>query len=219
MFLLSALFLGGLEQIFIKTGFWLKMKDMNIKERALIIFASILLIGVFLFPIWRIDLNAPQYPEGIGLRIWVNKITGANDFDLQNINKLNHYIGMKKIIPEAIPELKIMPFLIGFLILFGLVAAFLKKKSLVMVWISTIVMMMIIGLYDFYIWGYDYGHDLNPEAPIKIPGMVYQPPLIGSKQLLNMNSVSLPDIGAYLIGISLLIAVFVLINRKFIKGK
>ncbi|MBU1095113.1 MAG: hypothetical protein KKB34_01420 [Bacteroidetes bacterium] len=192
---------------------------MNIKERALIIFASILLIGVFLFPIWRIDLNAPQYPEGIGLRIWVNKITGANDFDLQNINKLNHYIGMKKIIPEAIPELKIMPFLIGFLILFGLVAAFLKKKSLVMVWISTIVMMMIIGLYDFYIWGYDYGHDLNPEAPIKIPGMVYQPPLIGSKQLLNMNSVSLPDIGAYLIGISLLIAVFVLINRKFIKGK
>ena len=195
------------------------MKDMNIKERALIIFASILLIGVFLFPIWRIDLNAPQYPEGIGLRIWVNKITGANDFDLQNINKLNHYIGMKKIIPEAIPELKIMPFLIGFLILFGLVAAFLKKKSLVMVWISTIVMMMIIGLYDFYIWGYDYGHDLNPEAPIKIPGMVYQPPLIGSKQLLNMNSVSLPDIGAYLIGISLLIGVFVLLNRKFIKGK
>ena len=195
------------------------MKDMNIKERALIIFASILLIGVFLFPIWRIDLNAPQYPEGIGLRVWVNKITGANDFDLQNINKLNHYIGMKKIIPEAIPELKIMPFLIGFLILFGLVAAFLKKKSLVMVWISTIVMMMIIGLYDFYIWGYDYGHDLNPEAPIKIPGMVYQPPLIGSKQLLNMNSVSLPDIGAYLIGISLLIGVFVLLNRKFIKGK
>ena len=195
------------------------MKDMNIKERALIIFASILLIGVFFFPIWRIDLNAPQYPEGIGLRIWVNKITGANDFDLQNINKLNHYIGMKKIIPEAIPELKIMPFLIGFLILFGLVAAFLKKKSLVMVWISTIVMMMIIGLYDFYIWGYDYGHDLNPEAPIKIPGMVYQPPLIGSKQLLNMNSVSLPDIGAYLIGISLLIGVFVLLNRKFIKGK
>jgi copper chaperone NosL len=126
---------------------------------------------------------------------------------------------MKKIIPEAIPELKIMPFLIGFLILFGLVAAFLKKKSLVMVWISTIVMMMIIGLYDFYIWGYDYGHDLNPEAPIKIPGMVYQPPLIGSKQLLNMNSVSLPDIGAYLIGISLLIGVFVLLNRKFIKGK
>ncbi|PKL87902.1 MAG: hypothetical protein CVV23_13145, partial [Ignavibacteriae bacterium HGW-Ignavibacteriae-2] len=91
------MFLGGLEQIFIKTGFWLKMKDMNIKERALIIFASILLIGVFFFPIWRIDLNAPQYPEGIGLRIWVNKITGANDFDLQNINKLNHYIGMKKI--------------------------------------------------------------------------------------------------------------------------
>ncbi len=38
-------------------------------------FASLILLLVFLFPIWKIDLSAPQYPEGLGLRIWVNQIT------------------------------------------------------------------------------------------------------------------------------------------------
>jgi copper chaperone NosL len=61
-------------------------------SRILILFSSFLLIGVFFFPIWKIDLQAPQYPEGIGLRIWVNQISGFKEFDLKNINGLNHYI-------------------------------------------------------------------------------------------------------------------------------
>lgn len=38
--------------------------------------------------------------------------------------------------------------------------------------------MGLIGFVDFYLWEYDYGHNLNPKAPIKIPGQSYQPPLI-----------------------------------------
>ena len=57
-------------------------------------------------------------------------------------------------------------------------------------------------------WGYNYGHQLNPDAPIKIPGMAYQPPLIGSKQLLNINAVSLPSIGTIIILISILLTAF-----------
>ena len=76
----------------------------------------------FLFPLWYIDLEAPQYPEGIGLEIWINQIVGQNPHDLANINGLNHYIGMKEIEPESIPELKIMPYLMIFMMLFGLIA-------------------------------------------------------------------------------------------------
>lgn len=187
---------------------------MNKKERLQTIIAALILIGVFLFPIWKIDLQAPQYPEGIGLRIWVNQITGFNEFDLNNINKLNHYIGMKEIVPSSIPELKIMPYIVLFLIAFGILVSILKNKRFLTIWLSLIIILMIAGLYDFYIWGYDYGHNLNPNAPIKVPGMSYQPPLLGSKQLLNMKSISLPDIGSYFIGISFLLGSYVLFNKK-----
>ena len=62
--------------------------------------ASLLLLAVYVLPLWRIKLIAPQYPEGLGLQIWVNQITGFKPGDLNNINGLNHYIGMRAIEPD-----------------------------------------------------------------------------------------------------------------------
>lgn len=184
-------------------------------SKKILFFSSIILVLVYFFPIWSIDLQAPQYPEGLGLKIWVHQISGQKEFDLQNINGLNHYIGMKPIKPEDIPELKIMPFLIGFLILFGLFNAIWGNRKTVRIWIILFILLGAIGLYDFYIWEYNYGHNLNPDAPIKVPGMTYQPPLIGSKQLLNIKAVSLPDIASYIILISILLAVIAIyIDKK-----
>jgi len=154
---------------------------MKKKSKILIVIASLLLLLTFLFPLWKIDLQAPQYPEGLGLNIWVNQITGLNENDVDRINGLNHYIGMKAITPDDIPELQYMPYIIVFMVLFGLTIAFTGKRKLLYVWLGLFVVLAIIGLYDFYMWGYDYGHNLNPDAPIKVPGMTYQPPLFGSK--------------------------------------
>jgi copper chaperone NosL len=188
---------------------------MKTQSKIIIIFASLLLILSFLFPIWYIDLEAPQYPEGIGLEIWLNKITGQKPHDLNNINGLNHYIGMKEIVPDAIPELKIMPFIIIFLILFGLVSGISGKRYMVYLWIVLFFVIAAVGLYDFYMWEYDYGHNLNPHAAIKIPGMAYQPPLIGSKMLLNFNAISMPHIGSWILVLSVVLAVVALyLDRK-----
>ena len=192
---------------------------MKKKSRILIIVGAILLGLTFLFPLWHIDLEAPQYPEGIGLEIWINKITGQKPNDLQNINGLNHYIGMKKIEPDDIPELKIMPYIIAFLILFGLISAIVGKRFLVYTWIGLFIILGSIGLYDFYMWEYDYGHNLNPHAAIKIPGMVYQPPLIGSKMLLNFNAISMPDISFYILVVVVVMAAFALYIDKRKKGE
>lgn len=148
-------------------------------------------------------MEAPQYPEGMGMNITVDNITGKQPHDLDNINGLNHYIGMKAITPESIPELKIMPYIFGFLIISGLGIAFLGNRKWIIVWLGLFVLLAIAGLVDFYLWGYDYGHNLNPNAPIKIPGMSYQPPLFGSKQLLNINATSLPHIGFYVALVSM----------------
>mgnify|MGYP005612403827 FL=1 len=187
---------------------------MENKSRLLVAGGAIILILTFFFPLWSIDLNAPQYPEGLGIRIWLNEITGLKPNDLQSINGLNHYIGMKVIDPDAIPELKIMPYIIVFMILFGLLNAYLKSKKLIYVWIIIFLVAGVIGMYDFYMWEYDYGHQLSPDAPIKVPGMTYQPPLIGSKQLLNINAVSLPSIGTFVILISILLNVMALYLEK-----
>lgn len=188
---------------------------MSKRSKYLMIAASLILLGVFIFPIWNINLEAPQYPEGIGLRIWINQVTGEKEFDLKNINGLNHYIGMRPIEPDAIPELKYMPYILLFFILLGLIISFTKRDRLIIAWIVLLLIIMSIGLYDFYAWGYDYGHNLDPTAPIKVPGMSYQPPVIGTKKLLNITATSLPGIGSILIFISVSLAsISFYLNRK-----
>lgn len=176
--------------------------------------ASLLLIVSFLVPIWRISLKAPQYPEGLGMYIWVNKITGQQKHDLGKINNLNHYIGMKTIEPESITELKVMPYIIGFLLVFGLVAAASGNRVLLYTWTILFLLVALVGLVDFYMWEYDYGHNLNPKAAINIPGMSYQPPLIGSKKLLNFTAISMPAAGGWAIFVSMFIGMYLSFKER-----
>ena len=170
---------------------------MKVQHRVGMAISALLLIALYIFPIWSISLEAPQYPEGIGLNIHIDTIEGKEPQDLQNINGLNHYIGMQPIEPDSIPELKIMPYIIGFLIVTGFLIAAFGTRRWVMAWLVLFILLAIAGMVDFYIWEYNYGHNLDPNAAIKVPGMTYQPPLIGSKELLNFNAISLPHIGFY----------------------
>ncbi|HEV2643263.1 MAG TPA: hypothetical protein VGT98_11170, partial [Candidatus Elarobacter sp.] len=174
------------------------------------------LAGLFIVPLWRIQLAAPQYPEGLGMQIGIHSIRGMTPNDLNNINGLNHYIGMKHITPEAIPELRIMPWLVGALVLFGLITAVSGRRRLLYAWATGFVLLAVGGLIDFWRWEYDYGHNIDFEhAIIKIPGMNYQPPLIGVKQLLNFTAVSWPDIGGWLAAVALVMtAAAVLITLR-----
>jgi copper chaperone NosL len=92
-----------------------------------------------------------------------------------------------------------MPWIVAGLILLGLVAASTGRRKLLFCWIGGFTVLAIAGLIDFWRWEYDYGHNIDfDHAIIKIPGMTYQPPLIGVKQLLNFTAVSWPDTGAWL---------------------
>ncbi|GAB4447537.1 MAG: hypothetical protein OHK0036_01900 [Bacteroidia bacterium] len=158
-------------------------------------------------PIWEVYLEAPQYPEPIGMYIYIDKIEGIGENDLDNINLLNHYIGMKKIIPESIPELKYMKYAIYFFLASGIVVFILKnKKWILYIWTMLLILSSIFALYDFNKWEQDYGSNLDPKAPIKVPGMTYKPPLIGQKQLLNITATSVPSWGGILFIISIMVS-------------
>ena len=168
------------------------------------VLAAILLIFLFLFPIWKITLVAPQYPGGISMYIWINKITGDTPGTLQNINILNHYVGMKFIEPGSIPELKYFPFVIAGMAVLAIVFAIINKRYLFLAWVILFIILGILGIFDFYLWEYDYGHDLSQTAPIKVPGMAYQPPLFGTKMLLNFKASSYPNWGSLFYGLSII---------------
>lgn len=176
---------------------------LSLSSRIAIVIAALMLSFTYFFPLWEITLDAPQYPEGLGLEIWINQMQGQHPGDLNKINNLNHYIGMKQIKPESIAELSIMPWIMRGLLLVGLFVAAMGRRSLLLVWLLLFLTMAMAGFVDFYLWGYDYGHNLDTQhAIIKVPGMSYQPPLFGSKKLLNFKAISLPGIGGWLAMVS-----------------
>lgn len=185
---------------------------MSSRGRILMTIASLALVLAFVFPLWAVYLLAPQYPEGLGMLIRLDNVTGLKPNDLESINNLNHYIGMKRIEPSSIPELRIMPYIVAGLMALGLATAALGRRWMVRAWVATFAVVSVVGLADFYKWEYDYGHDLDTEnAIIKVPGMNYQPPLIGSKQLLNFRATSLPALGGYALMASLALGVLAII--------
>jgi len=178
-------------------------------------------LGVAIFvPLWRIELSAPQYPEGLMLQIFPDKLGGQ----VEIINGLNHYIGMKTLHTEDFFEFTILPYLIGFFALIALLVAFFGNKRWLYTFLGLFVVFGIVAMADFYRWNYNYGHNLDPTAAIIVPGMAYQPPLIGYKQLLNFGAYSIPDTGGWLFVASGLILLFLTAREsgflnKFIKRK
>ena len=191
----------------------MKNSKISMVSKVFLLMASVLLLSSIYFPLWRIELTAPQYPEGLVLQLHADKIGGNVDI----INGLNHYIGMKTLHTENFFEFAILKYVfIGFALL-GVIVIFVNKKKGVYALFISFLIFGILAACDFYRWNYDYGHNLNPDAAIQVPGMAYQPPLIGYKQLLNFGAYSIPDTGGYmLIGAGLLLFLAVAKEARFL---
>jgi len=190
------------------------MKDHRMRSwmRILLVVCGLALIPVMFVPLWKIDLAAPQYPEGLMLLIYPSKLGGNVDI----INGLNHYIGMKTLHTEDFIEFTLLPYIIGTFALLFMITGFVGKRKWMNVLFFLFVSFGILAMYDFWRWEYNYGHNLNPDAAIIVPGMAYQPPLIGFKQLLNFGAYSMPDTGGWIfvsVGVILLFC-FVLEWRR-----
>ncbi|MBP8034465.1 MAG: nitrous oxide reductase accessory protein NosL [Bacteroidia bacterium] len=173
-------------------------KNIGIISKGLLVIAGVLLVVSLFNPIWRIELDAPQYPEGLALTIHANKIGG----EVEIINGLNHYIGMKTLHADEFIEFTVLPYIISFYALACLLVIFINKKKALYFLFGAFVLFGIVAMIDFWRWEYNYGHNLDPSAAIIVPGMAYQPPLIGFKQLLNFGAYSIPDIGGWLFIVS-----------------
>src|SRR5215203_3461855 len=122
------------------------MKKMSVPSRIIVGIASLCLIATYFLPLWFIYLLAPQYPEGLTMNIWLYQITGQ----VEIINGLNHYIGMKHIKAEMFPEFDFLVYIVGFYILFGLVVALTGKRKLLFAYLIITVLGGVAAMVDFY---------------------------------------------------------------------
>lgn len=127
------------------------------------------------------------------MEIWVSKLTG----DIATINILNHYIGMMSIHESSFPELTYFPVVFAVLFLFGILTSVMNKRLLLYLWTVALITFSVVALYDFWSWEYRFGHELNPDAAIKMDDMVYQPPLFGEKVFLNIVATAYPGIAGW----------------------
>lgn len=183
------------------------------------IVGALLPLFLFLFPLWNITLEAPQYPTPLGMNIHINDFSDMHPHDIKNINLMNHYVGMQYI-PDAIPEFKIFPIGIIITTILGLLIGIFMNYKWFLGWFILMVAVSLAGLYDFYLWEHDYGHNLDPKAIMKFTNpdgtqMGFQPPLFGSKDILNFKAHSYPRLGAYFLGLGMAMGfVAYLIGKK-----
>ncbi len=168
-----------------------------------VLFGVVLLMSlVYLVPLWYIGMTGRQFTEPLSLSIWVSKITGGTDVDIYTINDFNHYIGMKKIYPDAIPELRYMPFIIGYMILGAILTLFIRRLYMIVLGIINMCLVVTAGLYDFSLWLHNYGTELDTSAPLYDVAVDFQPPLFACKDILNVTTCSWPLWGSWFLFLS-----------------
>lgn len=171
-------------------------KPLKPRARVLLAVLALPLALSFTQPLWRISMEAPQYPNGLYMDIYSYKVEGGNDGQhIQEINTLNHYIGMHTLDREAMGDLDWIPFALGALFIFALRVAAIGNVSAL---IDLVVMTSYVSAFAFsrFVYTlYSFGHHLSPTAPVKVPG--FMPAVLGSKQIANFTTHSWPQGGSY----------------------
>lgn len=176
--------------------------------------AVVLLLLATTFPLWQAKLNAPQYPGGLDMIAYGDRVTG----DVSEINLLNHYIGMKPLKWNEIPERALWtPGLIAALI--AAAVASISRNKLVRRILCTMLWLFPIGvILDIQFRLYQYGHDLDEEAALRVPKFTIW--VFGPTKVWNFSTWAWPGIGLiFLLGAAAIVTFGPGIARRIQKGR
>lgn len=194
-------------------------RRLNLWSRLLLLIGVVCLILTYFFPLWTIELEAPQYQDNLYLDIYSYQLSpGGDGQHLQEINTLNHYIGMQKVQESDFTEMTWMPFAIGFFVVFAFRALAFGRMSSV---IDTLVLFLYFSLFsmaNFVYRLYSYGHDLDPSAAINMDP--FMPAVIGMTEVANFTQYSIPRMASYLMLtflIVVILAIFVSRNEPTVE--
>ncbi len=143
-------------------------------ELLLLVAAGVLLLASIALPYWSITLHAPQYPKGLHVQAYVNRLTG----DVFEVDGLNHYIGMMKLNDAATIERQISLVAIPLIAMLAVASFWMRGKWRILARLP-IVIYPIVFVVDLYAWLYYAGHSLYPYAPLSSSIKPFTPRILG----------------------------------------
>ena len=186
---------------------WEKEKKRFLIPTFLLIAAAVLLLISIFLPYWRLTLHAPQYPGGLHAILYVNKATG----DINELDGLNHYIGMKPMAEAAPLERSLSILMIAVLALLTIGAVYIHSPIALFFCIPAMFYPLIF-LGDLYFWLWNYGMNLDEAAPLSGAVKPVVPPLLGEGKIGQFRTVATWETGLYL---SILASILILAGLYF----
>jgi copper chaperone NosL len=175
--------------------------------------AVALYAAAYFQPMWGWYLSAPQYPKGLVMSVYLDKVTG----DVTEINILNHYIGMKKLDEAAQLERALAVYGVCGIGLVAMLMVFFPGKRYAKYFTVPAFLFPAVFLGMMYLWMYRFGHELSPEAPVTV--LPFTPTLAGHGQIGNFHTLGLPGPGFYMIlGAAAAVALAFTLRRKVCGG-
>ncbi len=175
--------------------------------------AALLLVVSLLLPYWVLRMSAPQFPDGLTISAYVNRLAG----DVVELEGLNHYVGLDSFESGAVFERSIAIFAVA--VLAGLlVGALLIHSRWVVVFVFPALVFPLAFILDLQYWLWRFGHNLDTTAPLANAVGEFTPPIFGPAEIAQFDTWALPGFGLILAVIaSVLVAAGLYYHRKAYK--
>lgn len=188
------------------------LTDYLLPSALLMAAAFILIISMFL-PYWKMTLYAPQYPQGLKVHVYVNELRG----DVEEIDELNHYLGMPKLDSGGKLERNLSRFLLIALAMLLIAGVFVHNQ-----WAGIFALPAIgfplVMLADLKYILYKFGHSIDPTSALGSAVKPFTPPLFGKGKIGQFETISFPEAGLYLASISVIVLIVALyLHRRAYK--
>lgn len=164
--------------------------------------AGALVTAALFLPLWQARLDAPQYPGGLTVIAYGDAVVG----DVGEVSSLNHYVGMRAFDPADVPEMALWPLAVAAALAAVAVATLFGRR-----WPGRLARLFVwlvpVGVLADIQWRlYQYGHDLDPGAALRIPE--FTPLVVGPTKVWNFTTHSRPGTGLLVITLAAALLTF-----------
>lgn len=170
--------------------------------------AALLLTSIFL-PYWHMTLRAPQYPNGLHVQAYVNRLDG----DVKEIDGLNHYIGMRPLNDAARLERTLSVGMIAALVFLVVAAVFIHSPFTALLALPAIIFPAFF-LLDLHYWMDTFGQNLDPNAPLSHAVKPFTPPVLGAGHVGQFRTIASPGAGLVVAAVASVLTITALFLQR-----